>query len=121
MPTENQTIDSYISIQTKESQIKLQELRKAISEMVPNATESISYGIPTFKYFGNLVHFAAFKHHIGFYALPSAHESFSEELAKYKQGKGSVQFPLGEPLPLNLIKRMVKFRVKENEAKNKKK
>ena len=121
MPTENQTIDSYISIQTKESQIKLQELRKAISEMVPNATESISYGIPTFKYFGNLVHFAAFKHHIGFYALLSAHESFSEELAKYKQGKGSVQFPLGEPLPLNLIKRMVQFRVKENEAKNKKK
>src|SRR5476649_2142452 len=83
----------------------------------PNAEEAISYAIPTFKLNGNLVHFAAFKNHIGFYPTPMGVEEFRAELSAYKEGKGSVQFPLDKPMPLDLITRMVQFRVAKNLAK----
>lgn len=113
-----ETIDEYIATFPQDIQDILEELRKAIQESAPNAKETISYGIPTFKLNGNLVHFGAFKNHIGFYpGGPSAVEAFKNELLQYKQGKGSVQFPLDKPLPLQLVKRIVKFRVKEKERK----
>lgn len=80
----------------------------------PEATEAIKYAIPTFVFHGNLVHFAGYKNHIGFYATPGAHEDFAQELAPYKQGKGSVQFPIDQPMPLSLIARMVKYRMQKN-------
>lgn len=87
---------------------------------MPDAEESISYGMPAYKLNGKaLVYFAAFKNHIGFYATPSGHSEFTMELSKYKQGKGSVQFPLDKPLPSGLITKIVKFRVKENLQKQK--
>ena len=86
----------------------------------PNAIESISYGMPAYKLNGKpLVYFAGYKHHIGFYATPSGHSEFAKELANYKEGKGSVQFPIKEKFPYDLIKRMVAFRVKENLVKTK--
>ena len=94
-------------------QAKLQQLRAVIRRMVPEATEKISYGIPTFFLKKNLVHFAGFKGHIGLYALPSANEAFKKELSHYKVGRGSIQFPLDEELPIALIKKLVAFRVKE--------
>ncbi len=114
-------IEIYIQTFPEEVQAKLHLLRKAIADAAPKATEKISYGIPTFYLNGNLVHFAGYKKHIGFYPSPSAMVAFQEELAMYKQAKGSVQFPLEKDLPLNLIKRMVEFRVKENLAKTSKK
>ena len=107
-------IDEYISIQTPELQILLEQIRQTIKKAAPEAEEVISYKMPAFKYHGMLVYFAAYKKHIGFYATPTGHAEFKEELSVYKQGKGSVQFPLTQPLPLNLITRIVKFRVKEN-------
>ena len=95
----------------------LQQIRRAVHEVAPEATEAIAYGMPTFKLHGNLVHFAAFKNHIGFYPVPSGIEAFQEELAAYKQGKGSVQFPLNRPMPYDLIRRIVEFRVRENTAR----
>jgi uncharacterized protein YdhG (YjbR/CyaY superfamily) len=89
-------------------------MRQTIKEAAPDAEEVISYKMPAFKYHGMLVYFAAYKKHIGFYALPTGHSEFKEELSVYKQGKGSVQFPLSQPLPLDLITKMVKFRVLEN-------
>ncbi len=115
-------IDAYITGFPEGVQQTLQQVRATIKAAAPAATEAISYGIPTFKLAGkNLVHFAAFKTHIGFYATPTGHEAFAEELSKYKQGKGSVQFPLDQPMPLELIARMVRFRVQENLAKPKEK
>lgn len=111
------TIDAYIAGFPKEIQQRLEEVRTAIRKAAPEARETISYAIPTFTLNGNLVHFAAFKNHIGFYATPTGHEAFKEELSVYKQGKGSVQFPLEKPLPLNLISRIVKFRVEQNLSK----
>ena len=103
----------------------MQEIRAAIRETAPEAEEVISYQMPTFKLKGNLVHFAAFKNHIGFYPTPTGIESFEKELSAYKGAKGSVQFPLDQPMPLDLIRRIVKLRVAENlekaEAKSKKK
>jgi len=103
----------------------LQELRKTISKAAPHAEETIGYAIPTFKLKGNLVHFAGYKNHIGFYPAPSGIEEFAKELSVYKGAKGSIQFPLDQPLPLDLISRIVKYRVKKNlekaEAKVKKK
>lgn len=99
-----------------EVQQKLQQLRALIHQLVPEATEKISYGIPTFFLKKNLVHFAAFKEHIGFYALPTANGKFKKELSPYKVGRGSIQFPLNEELPLGLIKKLILFRVKELEA-----
>lgn len=107
-------IDNYIAEQAAEARERLEQIRQAVKITVPNAEEVISYGMPAFKYHSMLVYFAAFKNHIGFYALPSGNEAFQKELTTYKQGKGSIQFPLDKPLPLPLIKKIVKFRVKEN-------
>jgi uncharacterized protein YdhG (YjbR/CyaY superfamily) len=114
------TIDEYIETFPMELQEKLREIRQTIRESAPDATEAISYQMPTFKLNGNLVHFAAYEHHIGFYPIPSGMEAFKEELSHYKTGKGSAQFPLDQPLPLDLIRRIVEFRVKENLANKKK-
>jgi|SRR6185312_10292793 len=113
------TIDEYIAAFPKNIQTLLEQMRTTIRKAAPEAKEAISYGIPTFKLNGNLVHFAAFKNHIGFYPTPSGIEEFEKKLSVYKQGKGSVQFPLDKPLPLNLIARIVKFRTKKNTEKAK--
>ncbi len=118
-------IDRYIRTFPEPVQVILLEIRKTIQAAAPEASETIAYGIPTFKLHGNLVHFAAHKHHIGFYPAPQGLEAFKEELSKYKGSKGTVQFPLDQPLPLKLISRIVKYRVTANlekaEAKKKKK
>jgi len=114
------TIDEYIAGFPKDIQSKLQALRATIRKAAPDAEEAIKYQMPTFTLTGNLVHFAAFKNHIGFYPAPTGIAAFKKELAAYKTSKGAVQFPLDQPLPLKLIARMVKFRVKENLAKAKK-
>lgn len=117
MKTNFKSVDEYIASFPKSIQLTLSTIRKVINENAPNAVESISYGMPAYKTHGRpLVYFAAFKNHIGFYATPSGHSEFSKELAKYKQGKGSVQFPLDQ-VPYELIAKMVAFRVKENEEK----
>lgn len=110
------TIDTYIAGYPEDVQAILQQIRQTIHETAPEATEAISYGMPTFKLHGNLVHFGAFKSHIGFYPVPSGMMAFKDELAAYKQGKGSVQFPLDKPMPLDLIRRIVAFRVEENKG-----
>jgi len=111
-----QTIDEYIAGFPAKVQKILQKIRKTIHEAAPEAQEKISYQMPTFFLQGNLVHFAAFKEHIGFYPVPTGIEKFKKELSVYKQGKGSVQFPLDQPMPYDLITKIVKFRVKENLA-----
>lgn len=108
------TIDDYIAGFSPEVQEIMEEVRKTIRAAAPGAAETISYGIPTFKLNGNLVHFAAFKNHLGFYPAPSGIARFKKELAGYESAKGSVQFPLSRPIPLTLIAKIVKFRVKEN-------
>jgi uncharacterized protein YdhG (YjbR/CyaY superfamily) len=107
-------IDGYIAAFPPEMQALLEQVRTTIRNAAPEAEETISYEIPTFKLHGNLVHFAAFKTHIGFYPTPSGIEAFKTALSKYKGAKGSVQYPLDKPLPLDLIAEIVKFRVKEN-------
>jgi uncharacterized protein YdhG (YjbR/CyaY superfamily) len=121
--TNPQTIDEYIAGFPPEVQEILQKIRMIVREAAPDAEEKISYQMPTFYLHGNLVHFAAFKNHIGFYPVPSGIEAFKEELSKYEGGKGSVQFPLSQPIPYDLVSRIVKFRVKENleKAEGKKK
>jgi uncharacterized protein YdhG (YjbR/CyaY superfamily) len=114
------TIDEYIAGFPPDVQEILQKIRMTIHEAAPEATEKISYQMPTFFLKGNLVHFAAFKEHIGFYPVPTGIEKFKKELSVYKQGKGSVQFPLDQPMPYELITKIVKFRVKENLSKVKK-
>ena len=112
------TIYEYIASYPEEVQNLLEQIRETIRKAAPEAEESISYGIPAYKLNGKpLVYFAAFKNHIGFYATPNGHEAFAEELSKYKQGKGSVQFPLDKPMPLELVTRIVKFRVKKLQEK----
>lgn len=109
------TIDAYIAAFPAEVQEILQTIRGIVQAAAPEATEAIKYQMPTFVLKGhNLVHFAAFKHHIGFYPVPSGIEAFKEELAGYVGGKGSVQFPLNQPIPFDLIRRIVEFRVAEN-------
>ncbi len=108
------TIDEYIATFPIDIQKKLKEMREVIRETAPEATEKISYQMPTFFLKGNLVHFAAFKNHIGFYPVPTGIEKFKKELSAYKTTKGAVQFPLDKPLPLDLIRKIVKFRVAEN-------
>jgi uncharacterized protein YdhG (YjbR/CyaY superfamily) len=115
--TAPQTIDDYIAGFPPDVQAILQKIRQTISIAAPGAEEKISYQMPTFTLKGNLVHFAAFKQHIGFYPVPTGIEAFKKELARYEQGKGSVQFPLDQPIPYGLIRKIVKFRVKENLAK----
>ncbi len=111
------TIDDYIHSCPEEIQTSLQELRRLIRDTAPEATEKISYLMPTFYLNGNLVHFAAHANHIGFYPTPSGISHFKKELSGYVTSKGAVQFPLQHPLPLNLIKKIVKFRVQENKGK----
>jgi uncharacterized protein YdhG (YjbR/CyaY superfamily) len=108
------SIDEYIATFPKDIQNKLRELRKTIKAAAPDAEEKISYQMPTFFLEGNLVHFAAFKNHIGFYPTPSGIEAFEKELSFYEGAKGSVKFPMDRPLPLKLISKIVKFRVTEN-------
>lgn len=110
-------IDAYIAQFPEEVQEILQKLRKVIREEAPDAEEKISYQMPTFYLKGNLVHFAAYKNHIGFYPAPSGIEKFKDELAPYKGAKGSVQFPISQELPFELVRRIVKFRVEENMEK----
>lgn len=111
------TIDGYISGFPRDVQDILQKIRGIVKDAAPGAAEAIKYQIPTFVLNGNLVHFAAFDKHIGFYPTPSGIENFKEALSAYKNAKGSVQFPLDSPIPYSLIKKIVKFRVKENREK----
>jgi uncharacterized protein YdhG (YjbR/CyaY superfamily) len=113
-----QSIDEYIRSFPEHIQAKLKQLRSLIKQIAPEATEKISYQMPAFYLNGNLVYFAAHSHHIGFYPTSSGIAHFKSELSKHKNSKGAVQFPIDEPLPIDLIKRIVKFRVKENSRKN---
>ena len=114
------TMREYIKTFPKEIQTILEKIRKTIHEAVPDAVEAISYQMPTFKLNGkNLVHFAAWKKHIGFYATPSGNEAFKKELSVYQGAKGSVQFPLDTPMPYELIKKIALFRAEEISRKNK--
>ncbi len=108
------TIDDYIDACPREIQPRLKQLREIIHDAAPQALEKISYRMPTFTLNGNLVHFAAQTHHIGFYPTPSAIAAFKNELKIYKTSKGAVQFPFDQPLPLDLVRRMVAFRMAEN-------
>jgi uncharacterized protein YdhG (YjbR/CyaY superfamily) len=120
MDTERQgckTIDQYIRMFPKPVRERLSAIRKLVAELAPEAVEKISYQMPTFSLNGNLVHFAAFEKHIGFYPTPHGIEAFKKDLSRYKNGKGSVQFPLDQPLPLKLIERMVKYRIARNSGK----
>lgn len=115
MPTPKpDNIDEYISGFPEDVQKILEQIRVTIKEAAPGAEEAMKYAIPTFILKGNLVHFAAFQHHIGFYPVPSGIKAFEQELSVYKTGKGSVQFPLNQTMPLDLITRIVKFRVEQN-------
>jgi uncharacterized protein YdhG (YjbR/CyaY superfamily) len=111
-------VDDYIKSFPDDVQKTLQQIRKTIKKAAPDAIEGFSYMMPAYKLNGKpLVYFAGYKNHIGLYATPSGHLAFAQELSKYKQGKGSVQFPLNEPVPLDLIKQIVKFRVLETKSK----
>ena len=108
------TVDEYITLFPEPIQNLLQQIRSTIHKAAPDALETIKYGMPTYTIHGNLVHFAAFKNHIGFYSLPSGTKDFDSEISVYKIGKGSIQFPIELPMPIELITKIVKFRVKEN-------
>ena len=112
-----QTIDTFIAEFSPEVQELLQTIRKIVHEAAPDAQEAIKYGMPTFTQYGNLVHFAAYKNHIGFYPTPSGIDQFEQELAKYRTGKGTIQFPIGGPIPYDLIRKVVAYRVQENTKK----
>jgi uncharacterized protein YdhG (YjbR/CyaY superfamily) len=116
-----ETIDDYIAEFPRDVQVLLEQVRNTIGKAAPPAQEAIKYQIPTFTLNGNLVHFAAFKNHIGFYPGPSGIKEFQDALSSYTGAKGSVQFPFDKPMPLSLITRIVKFRVKEAQATAKKK
>ena len=107
-------IDDYIATFPENVQHKLRELRSAIKESAPEAEEAISYGMPTFQLNGSLVWFAAYKKHIGFYPTHSGIRAFEEQLSAYKHSKGAVQFPIDGPIPLAIVREIVKFRVEEN-------
>jgi len=110
----DENIDEYIHMFPEDVQDKLRKIRELIKEAAPDAKEAISYGIPTFKLNGNLVHFAAYEKHIGFYPTPSGIEAFRKELSKYNMSKGAVQFPIDDEIPYDLVRRIVLFRVGEN-------
>lgn len=114
-------IDEYVSRFPLNIQKLLLDMRTTIRKAAPKTIESIKYGIPTFEQEGNLVHFAAYKSHIGFYPAPAGIQAFKKELSKYEQSKGAIRFVIDEPLPLSLVSKIVKFRVKQNveKAKNK--
>ena len=113
MKTAYTSIEEYIAAASSDIQPTLTQLRKTILAAAPDATEAISYQMPTFKLRGNLVHFAAYQHHIGFYPAPSGIDSFREELSAYPSSKGAIRFPIDKPLPLDLIFRIVQFRVQQ--------
>ena len=120
MNTACANIEDYINSFPQEIKELLQQIRATIRQTAPEAAESISYGMPAYKLNGKaLVYFAAFKNHIGFYATPQGHQAFAKELSKYKQGKGSVQFPLTAPMPLTLIAKIVRYKAKMIMANNK--
>ena len=120
--TKPKDIDEYIAGFPKETQKILKQIRATIKKAVPQAEESISYAIPTFKLKGHyFIYFAGYKNHIGLYPAPRGNVAFKKVLSAYKGGKGTVQFPLDRPMPLSLITSIVKFRVKENSEKEKKK
>lgn len=110
-------VDEYIAGFPPEVRKILEHMRTAVKEAAPEAEETIKYGIPTFVLKENLVHFAAFRNHIGFYPTPSAILKFKEELSSYRGAKGSVRFPINKPMPLKLVKEIVAFRVQEVHAK----
>jgi uncharacterized protein YdhG (YjbR/CyaY superfamily) len=113
------SIDEYIATFPPETQKRLEEVRATIKAAAPEAQEKISYQMPTFYLHGNLVHFAAHKNHIGFYPTPSGVQAFEHELSQYETSKGSVQFPFDKPIPLDLLTKIVLFRVSENLKKKK--
>jgi len=114
MENKFENTDNYIKSFPENIQKTLRKIRETIKNAAPEAEEKISYGMPTMTQYGVLVHYAAFKNHIGFYALPSGNEAFKKVLSEYKTGKGSIQFPLDKPIPLELIAQIVKFRLQEN-------
>ena len=114
-------VDEFIAKYPPDVQEVLQKIRAIIREVAPDAQEKIGYGIPTFTLNGNLVHYSALKNHVGFYPTPSGIEKFKKQLSKYEGAKGSVQFPLDQPIPYELIRKITEFRVKEQQAKAKKK
>lgn len=121
MRTDFKSVDEYINAFPENVRVFLEKIRTIIKEKAPEATEGMAYGMPAYKTNGKpLVYFAGYERHIGFYATPSGHSEFRDELSRYKQGKGSVQFPLDSPVPFDLIGRIVEFRVKENHAGTKK-
>ena len=108
------TVQDYIRSFPEDIQIILEQIRMTIKKNAPDAVESIAYKMPAYKINNKpLVYFAGYKNHVGFYSTPSGHAQFTRELSKYKHGKGSVQFPIDKPIPLDLIARIVKFRVEE--------
>lgn len=112
------TVDEYIETFPEATQQILKQIRAIIKQQSPDAAEGMNYGMPSYKTNGKpLVYFAGFKNHIGFYATPTGHAAFADELSQYKQGKGSVQFPLNKPIPYDLIKRIVQYRIEENKKK----
>ena len=108
------SIDEYIATFPAEIQYKLEQVRATIKAAAPEATEKISYQMPTFYLYGNLIHFAAFKNHIGLYPTPSGIEAFQQELSQYEGSKGAIKFPHDKPLPLDLISKITKYRIEEN-------
>jgi uncharacterized protein YdhG (YjbR/CyaY superfamily) len=116
--TSPKNLDDYIAGFPPEVQVILEKMRATIRKAAPGAEEAIKYRLPTFVLSGNLVHFGAFKKHIGFYATPTGNKQFREELSAYEGAKGSVQFPMDKPIPFGLVSKMVKFRVKENLARS---
>lgn len=114
MNAKPENIDAYIASFPPATQKILQQVRETIQKAAPEAKEKISYAMPAFELHGNLVYFAAYDKHIGFYALPSGNAAFQKELSAYKMGKGSIQFPIDEPMPIDLIAKIVQFRVQEN-------
>lgn len=119
-PIAPSTINEYIAGFPDDLQLILNQVRATIQQAAPDAEESIAYGMPAYRLKGKpLVYFAGYKNHIGFYATPTGHIAFAKELSKYKQGKGSVQFPIDQPMPLELIAQIVEFRVFENLEKGK--
>lgn len=114
----NKTVDDYINSCPKEAQEKLQTIRQIIKEEAPGATEKLSYGMPYFSLNGRLVYFAAHSEHIGFYPMKTGVEAFTKELKNYETSPGTIRFPLNKPLPTSLIRKIIKFRVRQNSQKN---
>jgi uncharacterized protein YdhG (YjbR/CyaY superfamily) len=119
--TKARNIDEYITAFPEDIRELLEQMRMTIQKAAPKTVEVISYGMPAFKQHSVLVYFAAYKGHIGFYPTGSGIEAFKKEISAYKSSKGAVQFPLDKPLPVRLIRQMVKFRVKDDEERAKEK